>query len=134
MCRIAAMRRPLRSKRAMISPVSPRANASGLTRINVRSIRRGRLAAGRHRAPAALGRAHDVRLAVGADRPARVERTSAAVAGVLQLAQAVRALEERALDVALAVRAGERLELRKPRLGRRELEPAPPHARPPSRR
>jgi hypothetical protein len=27
----------LRSKRAMISPVSPRANASGLTRIRVRS-------------------------------------------------------------------------------------------------
>jgi hypothetical protein len=28
----------LRSKRAMISPVRPRANASGLTRISVRSI------------------------------------------------------------------------------------------------
>src|SRR3954452_7245197 len=33
-----AMRRPLRSKRAMISPVSPRAKASGLTRIRVRSM------------------------------------------------------------------------------------------------
>ena len=32
------MRRPLRSKRAMISPVRPRANASGLTRMRVRSI------------------------------------------------------------------------------------------------
>ena len=34
----AASFRPLRSKRAMISPVTPRANASGLTRIRVRSI------------------------------------------------------------------------------------------------
>src|SRR5947207_12714935 len=31
------MRSPLRSKREMISPVSPRAKASGLTRISVRS-------------------------------------------------------------------------------------------------
>src|SRR5207248_11497911 len=122
MWRIAAMRRPLRSKRPTISPVSPRANASGLTRINVLSIGAPRLAARGHRAPAALGRAHDVRLAVRADRPARVERASTAVAGILQLAKAVRALEERALDVALAVRAGERLELRKPRFGRRDAE------------
>src|SRR3954465_5689835 len=34
----ATMRRPLRSKRAMISPVRLRANASGLTRIRVRSM------------------------------------------------------------------------------------------------
>src|SRR4051794_41004961 len=33
----ATISRPLRSKRAMISPVRPRANASGLTRIRVRS-------------------------------------------------------------------------------------------------
>src|SRR3954454_1402222 len=38
MCCIATIRRPLRSKRATISPVRPRANASGLTRINVRSM------------------------------------------------------------------------------------------------
>src|SRR3954462_8353945 len=37
MWRMATMRRPLRSKRARISPVRPRANASGLTRIRVRS-------------------------------------------------------------------------------------------------
>ena len=36
--RSATIRRPLRSKRAMISPVRPRANASGLTRISVRSM------------------------------------------------------------------------------------------------
>src|SRR3954447_25341656 len=33
------MRRPLRSKRAMISPVRLRANASGLTRMRVRSMK-----------------------------------------------------------------------------------------------
>src|SRR5687768_11542454 len=37
MCWRATIFRPLRSKRAMISPVRPRANASGLTRIRVRS-------------------------------------------------------------------------------------------------
>src|SRR5947207_5421380 len=37
MCFIAAMRRPLRSKLAMTSPVRPRSNASGFTRIRVRS-------------------------------------------------------------------------------------------------
>ncbi len=36
-CFSAAIRRPLRSKRAMISPVRPRSNASGLTRIRVLS-------------------------------------------------------------------------------------------------
>src|SRR3954468_22723657 len=34
----AAIRSPLRSKRAITSPVRPRANASGLTRISVLSI------------------------------------------------------------------------------------------------
>src|SRR4051812_25510934 len=38
MCLRATIRSPLRSKRAMISPVRPRANASGLTRISVFSI------------------------------------------------------------------------------------------------
>src|SRR5215211_2801527 len=52
----AAMRRPLRSKRAMISPVRLRANASGLTRMRVLST--GLLDSGlRFRAPvAARGR------------------------------------------------------------------------------
>src|SRR3954447_10720678 len=36
MCLRAAIRRPLRSKRAITSPVRPRSNASGLTRIRVR--------------------------------------------------------------------------------------------------
>src|SRR5437016_6012626 len=112
MCFSAAMRRPLRSKRAMISPVSPRLNASGLTRMSVRSIGRGRLAARRHRARPATAGAHHVGLAVRADRPTRIERAPAAMAWVLELAKAVRALEERALDVAVAVRAGERVELR----------------------
>src|SRR5664280_3324253 len=38
MLRSATICRPFRSKRAMISPDSPRANASGFTRINVRSM------------------------------------------------------------------------------------------------
>src|SRR4051812_10151540 len=37
MCLRATIPRPLRSKRLMISPVSPRAKASGLTRMRVRS-------------------------------------------------------------------------------------------------
>src|SRR6478672_2093057 len=43
MCCRATMRRPLRSKRARISPVRPRANASGLTRMRVRSTEGGSL-------------------------------------------------------------------------------------------
>src|SRR4051812_20024151 len=39
MCLRATIRRPLRSKRAMISPVRPRVNASGFTRMRVRSMR-----------------------------------------------------------------------------------------------
>src|SRR4051794_34004761 len=42
MCLAATIVRPLRSKRAMISPLSPRANASGLTRIRVLSLAMGR--------------------------------------------------------------------------------------------
>src|SRR4051812_6056318 len=38
MCFSATMRKPLRSKRAMISPVSPRPKASGFTRMRVRSM------------------------------------------------------------------------------------------------
>src|SRR5215211_3439879 len=38
MCFIATIRSPLRSKRATISPVRPRSNASGFTRMSVRSI------------------------------------------------------------------------------------------------
>src|ERR687890_518517 len=111
MCFIAAIRRPLRSKRARISPVRPRPNASGFTRIRVRSISR-RTGGGRGgRAPrpraAALGRLADLGLAVGADLPARVERLPAHSAGLLEPPQAARAAEEGPLDVEAAVRAGE---------------------------
>src|SRR3954464_5302252 len=150
MCLSATMRRPLRSKRAMISPVRPRANASGLTRIRVRSIggqsfrsersgrrrrlvrRRGalldlagRLAAApapRHgRVPGHLG------LAVRADRPLRVERLAAVRARVLELAHAVGAAQEVLLDVRLAVRAHEVAALLQARLGRLHLELALAH-------
>src|SRR4051794_40986935 len=49
MCFSATMRSPLRSKRAMISPVRPRAKASGFTRIRVLSIGAGRLSSRRVR-------------------------------------------------------------------------------------
>src|SRR5215212_4982469 len=94
--RMATIRRPLRSKREMISPVRPPEKASGLTRMRVRSIaardlsgcsagagpglagRRGlgdrrllaaRLAGPTPPGPARLGGA-DLRLAVGAHAPA----------------------------------------------------------------
>src|SRR3954468_15505022 len=131
MCLSAQMRRPLRSKRAMISPVSPRANASGLTRMRVRSIGsvlpgersgsgRGRRFVRRRRAlldlagrltapPASRHRrvAGDLRLAVRADRPLRVERLAAVRARVLEFAHAVRTAQELLLDVRLAMRAAE---------------------------
>src|SRR3954462_9079475 len=134
----AAIRSPLRSKRAMISPVSPRANASGLTRMRVRSIgsvlrrfgssgrgrrlvRRGRLALelGGAAAPPARHRrvAGDLGLAVRADRPVRVERLAAVRTRVLQLAHAVRAAQEVRLDVLLAVRENEVAALLQARLG-----------------
>src|SRR6476661_3925568 len=106
MCCSAAMRRPLRSNRAMISPVRPRAKASGFTRIRVLSIGSGRLAAPGLRRCRATWRRGDRCLAVRAHRPTWVKRTAARLARVLQLAHAVRADQERALDVALAVRAG----------------------------
>src|SRR3954451_8884671 len=127
MCLSAAMRRPLRSKRAMISPLRPRANASGFTRMRVLSIGSGRLGAPPLGDRGSPGRCGDRRLAVRADAPARIERAPARLARVLELAHAVRADQERALDVALAVRAGERIELRQARLGRGDLELALTH-------
>src|SRR4051812_19319572 len=125
MCFRAVMRRPLRSKREMISPLRPRAKASGLTRMSVLSIGGGRLPAHFERGSAdgsAPRRCRNRRLAVRAHAPAWIERATAALARILQLAHAMRADEERPLDVALAVRARERLELGQPRLGRRDLE------------
>src|ERR671933_551825 len=125
MSRSAAMRRPLRSKRAMISPVRLRANASGFTRIRVRSMRSPRvgsaLGARRRRlggrrllarglAPAAPragrrgGRAH-LGLAERAQLPRRVDGLAARVAAFLQLALAARTAQVVALDLVLAVRA-----------------------------
>src|SRR5690348_6276122 len=124
----ATMRSPLRSKRAMISPVRPRANASGLTRMRVRSIEGGLLRLllrrrfeGRRRlglelelvrgapaAPAAAWRGRDARdlgLAVRADAPRRVQRLGAVGARVLELAHAARAAQELALDLGVAMRA-----------------------------
>src|SRR4051812_17003755 len=119
MCLSATIVRPLRSKRAMISPVRPRAKASGLTRMSVRSMgsgsfqtrkvgdgrreptRRalgpglGGLGRGARPARALGGRGGGGRdglhlgLAVRADPPVGVERLGAARAGVLELAQAV---------------------------------------------
>src|SRR4051812_24294525 len=124
----ATMRSPLRSKRAMISPVRPRANASGLTRMRVRSIRGGLLRVllrrrleGRRRlglelvrpaaaAPAAARRGRDARdlgLAVRADAPRRVQRLRAVHARVLELAHAARAAQELALHLGVAMRAQE---------------------------
>src|SRR3954467_15379704 len=132
MCFRATMRSPLRSKRAMISPVRPRANASGLTRMRVRSIRGGLLRVLLRRrlerrrrlglelelvrparaaaAPAAARRgrdARDLRLAVRADAPRRVQRLRAVHARVLELAHAARAAQELALHLGVAVRAQE---------------------------
>src|SRR3954468_16541239 len=98
MCLRAAIRRPLRSKRAMISPVRLRANASGLTRMRVRSMNflsirvRAAVAAGRRwlghdglfggaaATAAARGGRRDgagLGLAVGAQLPRRVDRLAA---------------------------------------------------------
>src|SRR3954451_22955513 len=98
MWRMATIRRPLRSKRAMISPVRPRANASGLTRMRVRSIRVpfGKSVCGLRAAPSAprlVGRRPDLGLAVRADPPLGVERPGAVLAGVLELAQAAGAAQ-----------------------------------------
>src|SRR3954453_13949248 len=113
MWRSATIFSPLRSKRATISPVRPRANASGLTRIRVRSIRflssdwysvgRGlfRTAPPGRRAGWRL----DLGLAVRADPPGRVQGAGAARARVLQLAHAAGAAQEVALDLRVAVRA-----------------------------
>src|SRR3954452_7054965 len=143
MCLRATIVRPLRSKRAMISPVRPRANASGLTRMRVRStwfslvlkgLELGRLDGRRLRflvAPAAaaggLDRPSDLRLAVRAQRPLRVERLAAGHARVLELAMAVRAAQEVPLDLVVAMRAQQVAELMQPRLGRLHLEFALAH-------
>ena len=62
-----------------------------------RRLRRGRRCGG--------GRCSDLRLAVRANLPARIERLAAHRAGLLQLAHAVRAAQEVLLDLVVAMRA-----------------------------
>src|ERR687898_561849 len=146
------MRRPLRSKRAMISPVRLRANASGFTRIRVRSTwlssgqvrlsgvaRCGRLERGlflgrpARPPPLALaplgGRRTGARLglAVRAQAPGRVHGLAAARAALLELAHAAGAAQVVALDLVLAVRAQLVVELQQARLGGLHLELAQAH-------
>src|ERR671917_180977 len=147
MCFMATIVRPLRSKRARISPVRRRSKASGFTRIRVRSIDllSGQGAGGREDShPCAAGRAGrfgaagtgaarlgrrltDFGLAVGADLPARIQRAGADGAGFLEAAQAARAAQEVVLHVVPAVGALGVLQAREPRLGRRDLELALAH-------
>src|ERR1700756_5871697 len=102
-CR-ATRRSPLRSKRAMISPVRFREKASGLTRMSVRSTAAGLLhergtdlvrrralcnrLLGAVRAPARTTRRRggrpDLGLAEGADLPRRVQRPPPRVARALE--------------------------------------------------
>src|SRR4051794_31307743 len=123
MSRRLARCRPLRSKRAMISPVRCRANASGLTRIRVRSICwcssrsgslrwRSRVAGGRPPADAALPRyVVELGLAVRAELPGRIQRLAAVPAGVAKLARTARAAQELPLDLVVALRAQHVVEL-----------------------
>src|SRR5450755_1028282 len=126
----------------MISPVRSRAKASGLTRISVRSTdtsfrsggRRllGSGLLGRALAPAARatrnGRGDaDLRLAERAYLPRRIERTATGLAGILQLAHAVRAAKVVLLDLIVAVGAEVIAELRQTRLRRLHLELALPN-------
>src|SRR6185295_15644893 len=67
------------------------------------------------------GLAH-LRLAVGADLPARIERLAADGAGLLQPPEAARAAEERLLDLEAAVLAVLMLDVGEPRLRGRHLE------------
>src|SRR3954465_8294883 len=133
MCLSATIFRPLRSKRAMISPVSPRAKASGLTRIRVRSMagslvselaRLGRrlvgvLAVVRGGAPAAprLQRLGHLGLAVRTHDPLGLERLAARHARVLELALAVRTAQELLLHLVIAVRTQEVAQRVQARLG-----------------
>src|SRR5215207_849034 len=116
MCLRATILRPLSSKREMISPVRPRANASGLTRISVRSIgsfRRGLAPFSRALGldVTAVGAGHlggDRRL-VGGGRPAPAAGGGRRRGGV-HLGLAVRAQLPRRVD-RLAARVAALLEL-----------------------
>src|SRR5262245_51098548 len=93
--------------------------------LRARLARRGLLEV-RRRPPAAAPRlrrdAGDLRLAVRADLPRRVQRLRAGAARVLQLAQAVRAPQEVVLDLVVAVRAQQEAGAVQPRLGGLHLQ------------
>src|SRR5215207_10003108 len=147
MYRSAAIRRPLRSKREMISPVRLRAKASGFTRIRVRSIvspvyslsargtrrRLGHGVLGRRGATAAPAAARGGRsrpglgLAVGAQAPGGVDRLTARVAALLEPAHAAGAAQVVGLDLVLAVRAELVVELHQAGFGGLHLELAQAH-------
>src|ERR671916_943959 len=116
MCLSAAMRRPLRSKRAMISPVRRRANASGLTRISVRSI--AQISSWSDGGPSGFGaqprlarHLTQLGLAIRAELPAGIQRAGAARARIAQLAPAVRTAQKVLLDLNVAMRAQHVVEL-----------------------
>src|SRR4051812_15270891 len=149
---MAAIRSPLRSKRAITSPVRARSKASGLTRIRVRltagaplllgwlgpfaRLRRCLLAARRGLtfrwrlalfgvttfSARPLATAAQVRLAVRAEPPARIDRLAAGRAGVLEAALAVGAAQVVLLYRELAVGAGLLAQLAHPQLGGLDLE------------
>src|SRR5579862_5175418 len=73
-------------------------------------------------APALVVRADDGRLAVRADRPVRLQRPPAVLAGLAQTAVAGRADQVVLLDLAPALLAGQVGDLRDPRLGGRHLD------------
>src|SRR3954451_9597512 len=148
----AAIRNPLRSKRATTSPVRARSKASGLTKIRVRLTGGAPLLLGwlgpfsrlRRSFPAArrgltlrlrlalfgvttsearpLLAAAEVGLAVGAEAPARIDRLAAGRARILEAAMAVRAAQVFLLDRVLAVGAALLAQLPHPQLGGFDLQ------------
>src|SRR6478752_4404814 len=149
---MAAIRSPLRSKRAITSPVRARSKASGLTRIRVRLTFGAPFLLGRWCPFLGLGRrffpawrtlrlaflcralvgvstfaarplaAAKARLAVGTEVPARVDRFAAGRARVLEPALAVGAAQVVLLDREFAVGAALLAQLPHPQLGRFDLE------------
>src|SRR4051794_32444960 len=148
----AVIRSPLRSKRAITSPLRARSKASGLTRIRVRltagapllfgwlgpfaRLRRSFLAARRGLtlrrrlalfgvatfAARPLAAAAQVGLAVRAESPPRIDRLAAGRAGVLEPALTVGTAQVVFLDRVLAVGAGLLAQLTHPQLGGFDLE------------
>src|SRR5205807_1318724 len=103
-------------------PFAPRRTPARGRAWRRRARRRALLGA---RAPASAARRErrgDLGLAVGADRPALIERAPAGGAALLQLAQAARAAQEVALDPVVAVGAEAVVERGQPRFGGLHLQ------------